>query len=291
VSSPMLTCLTDPDAKRRKIKSWLCPLEPWQKQANVYADHHEGTGQWYLDSEEFKQWLEGTPEVLWCHGDPGSGKTVMASIVVNHLRQKFSKNYGVGVAAIYCEYKRQELMTPVNLLASMWDQLVLDQPLGEEIEHLYDSHAKFRTMATRDEVYSLVRREIRTLSAVYIIVDALDELDDDLNHREAFVEDLESLLKWSETEEMSKVHLFVTSRLSHCPLARSAVVRFTARLSDMKAFVANAISRGLCSSNDISSRIRADVAQRKHLTEDISTKASGLLVSRWDTNNRIFAHC
>jgi len=282
----MLTCLTDPDVKRRRIKSWLCPLESWQKQENVYADHHEGTGQWFLESEEFKQWLEGTPEVLWCHGDPGSGKTVLASIVVNHLRQKFSENHGVGVAAIYCEWKRQELMTPRDLLASMWDQLVLDQPLGEEIEHLYDSHAKFRTMATHDEVYSLVRRQTRTLSSVYIIIDALDELDDDFNHRRAFIEDLESLLKWSEKEEMSKVHLLVTSRLSHCPLAKSATVRLTARLSDMKAFIDNAISRGLCSSNIISSQIKADDAQRTHLTDSISMKASGLLVSRWNTHKR-----
>jgi hypothetical protein len=282
----MLTCLTDPDTKRRKIKSWLCPLESWQKQENVYADHHEGTGQWFLESEEFKNWLEGTPKVLWCHGDPGSGKTVLASIVINHLRQKSSAIYGVGVAAIYCEWKRQELMTPRDLLASIWDQLVLDQPLGEEIEHSYDSHAKFRTMPTHDEVYSLVRRQIRTLSSVYIIVDALDELDDDLNHRRAFIEDLESLLKWSETEEMSKVHLLVTSRLSHCPLAKSAVVRFTAKLSDIKAFVDDAVSRGLCSSNDLSSQIRADDAQRKHLIDGISTKASGLLVSRWHTTKR-----
>lgn len=280
-------CLTDPDAKRRRIKSWLCPLNSWQKHENVYADHHEGTGQWFLESEEFKQWSEGTPEVLWCHGNPGSGKTVMASIVVNHLRQKTSNTYGIGVVAIYCESKRQELMTPRNLLASMWDQLVLDQPLGEEVEHIYDSHASHRTMATRDEVCSLVRHQIRTLSSVYLIVDALDELNDDLNHREAFVEDLEGLLKWSETEEMSKVHLLVTSRLSRCPLAKSAVVKFTARLSDINAFVDNAISRGLCSSNDISSQIRADDALRKHIIDGIGTKASGLLVSRWHTSKLI----
>ena len=119
---------------------------------------------------------------------------MLASIVVNHLRQKFSGNHGVGVAAIYCEYKRQELMTPRDLLASIWDQMVLDQPLGGEVEHIYGSHAKSRTMATRDEVHSLVRRQIRTFSSVYIIIDALDELDDDLNHRRAFIEDLESLL-------------------------------------------------------------------------------------------------
>lgn len=274
---PILTSLTDPDIKRCKIKSWLCRLESWQKQENVYADHHEGTGQWFLESAEFKQWLQSTPQVLWCHGDPGSGKTVLASIVVNHLRQKFSVNYGVGVAAIYCEYKRQELMTPRDLLASIWDQLVLDQPLGEEVEHIYDSHAKSRTMATRDEVYSLVRRQIQTLSSVYIIVDALDELDDDLNHRRAFIEDLESLLKLS---KMAKVHLLLTSRLSHCPLAKSAVVRFSAKLSDMKALIEDAISRGICSSETISSQIRVDAARKKRLTDSISTKASGLLVSR-----------
>ena len=54
--------------ERRVIADWLSPLNFKAKQMDVIAKRAEGTGQWLLESEEFKTWLDGTSETLWCSG-------------------------------------------------------------------------------------------------------------------------------------------------------------------------------------------------------------------------------
>jgi hypothetical protein len=38
---------------------------------DIIAKRAEGTGQWLLESTEFKAWLDGTSETLWCPGPRG----------------------------------------------------------------------------------------------------------------------------------------------------------------------------------------------------------------------------
>ena len=53
---------------RRAIADWLSPLNFFQKQIDVLNRRHPGTGQWLLDSSEFRDWLSGAEQTLWCHG-------------------------------------------------------------------------------------------------------------------------------------------------------------------------------------------------------------------------------
>ena len=63
----------------QKILDWLSPLEYCTKQRDVASKRHEGTGEWFLVSEKFTAWLSGSADsVLWCPGEPGAGKTVIA---------------------------------------------------------------------------------------------------------------------------------------------------------------------------------------------------------------------
>ncbi|KAF6221635.1 hypothetical protein HO133_001601 [Letharia lupina] len=105
--------------ERQTITDWLSPLDFSQKQRDVYANHQPGTGEWFLGSDKFKGWEGGDNNVLWCHGIPGSGKTVMTSIIVEHLRKSQVDRTDVGIVPIYCEDKLQELQTPANLLVSV----------------------------------------------------------------------------------------------------------------------------------------------------------------------------
>ena len=63
----------------RKILDWLSPLEFCTKQRDIASKRHGGTGEWFLVSEKFTAWLSGSADsVLWCPGEPGAGKTVIA---------------------------------------------------------------------------------------------------------------------------------------------------------------------------------------------------------------------
>ena len=58
---------------RAAIEQWLSPLEPLARQRDLINKCYP-TGQWLLDSIEFKSWSEGRPWQLRCLGSTGSGK-------------------------------------------------------------------------------------------------------------------------------------------------------------------------------------------------------------------------
>lgn len=44
------------------------------------------TGTWFLNSEAYKQWVDGIkPSLLWCHGPPGVGKSMLAAVAIQDL--------------------------------------------------------------------------------------------------------------------------------------------------------------------------------------------------------------
>lgn len=44
---------------------------------NALAHRTPGTGQWFLELEEFSRWKSGNRQHLECTGTPGAGKTIM----------------------------------------------------------------------------------------------------------------------------------------------------------------------------------------------------------------------
>ena len=77
----------------------LSTLDFQSKQKDVYGKRHANMGQWLLETDEFRKWSKGKAySVLWCPGNPGAGKTVIASIAVDSIAEKFR---GQNVAIIY----------------------------------------------------------------------------------------------------------------------------------------------------------------------------------------------
>ena len=50
------------------IAAWLSPLNLLIKQQDIISSRTKGTGEWFLNSPEFGDWLHGTKKALWCHG-------------------------------------------------------------------------------------------------------------------------------------------------------------------------------------------------------------------------------
>ena len=261
----------DPSPEREKIIAWLSPVDFWQKQDDVFSDAHSGTGQWFLDLQQFQRWLSGDPRDMWCHGAPGSGKTVITSIVVNHLRQLFCGKQEVGIAVLYCEWRQQEVQSPVNLLASIWSQLVVDKPLSMEVEALYKQKGS-RVKPKYHEVLSILKSEIERLGSVYIILDALDELAEHNDCSKVPVEALSIM-----TPVFSRmVKILATSRSKQSLLPRYELAHIVANGDDIERFLENRFQQGISSSEDLSRRTRRDQALTKTMVAAISKQASGL---------------
>ena len=71
--------ISEGDAEGRQILQWLSPLEPQQRHQGVRADRLDGVGNWVLETSEFRKWRDAedgcVEQVLFCHGNPGVGKT------------------------------------------------------------------------------------------------------------------------------------------------------------------------------------------------------------------------
>ena len=69
---------TIPDDKDRVLQ-WLSSLEPQRRHQYLKESRLKGVGKWIFQTTEFQRWNTAedgsSHSVLFCHGDPGVGKT------------------------------------------------------------------------------------------------------------------------------------------------------------------------------------------------------------------------
>ncbi|KAK3378907.1 hypothetical protein B0T24DRAFT_493620, partial [Lasiosphaeria ovina] len=194
-----------------EILNWITSTDYGPQQSDYLNRRQPGTGQWLLESEEFKTWMTTEKQTLFCPGIPGAGKTILISIVVNHLMVKFQAESSVGIAYIYCNFQRQEEQKVVHLLASVLKQLAESQDsLASSVRELYDNHNSNhnsrRTRPSVDELAKALHSVAAMHSRVYVIVDALDECKTIDGCRKKFLTEMFNL------QATTQVNLLATSR-------------------------------------------------------------------------------
>jgi Cdc6-like AAA superfamily ATPase len=195
-------------AEHRAILDWLTSIDYAPQQSDLIKRRQEGTGEWLLKSSEFQEWLDRSKQTLFCPGIPGAGKTVISSIVVDHLNTRFENDAAIGIAYIYCNYQPQQQQRPEDLLLSLSKQLTQKQPaVPEEVKKLYERHTDKRTRPSSDEIVRLLHSTVQLYSRVFIIIDALDEY-----HVSNNVGQNKLLSEVFGLQDQAQISLFVTSR-------------------------------------------------------------------------------
>ncbi|KAF3271856.1 hypothetical protein TWF128_000384 [Orbilia oligospora] len=194
------------DAKLRDSINESLSGDVFPQQSDYLGRRQPGTGKWFLASDEYKAWLE-YKHVLFCPGIPGAGKTILTSIVVNDLITRFNGDLTVGIAYIYCNFKRGYEQQLDDLLASLLKQLAAQcqHSLPSSIKEL---HTKLRrTRPSHEDIVKILRSIIKTYySRVFIVIDALDEYPIS-NGRMKFLSELFRLY------DKYGANIFATSRL------------------------------------------------------------------------------
>jgi hypothetical protein len=125
--------------------------------------------------------------------------------VIDHLRRFFHDVADVAIAFIYLDYKKQSEQTPLNLLSNLLKQLIQPPLISlADVGSLYETHQRWSSRPTSDDVRTAINKEIAKLGKVFIVVDALDELSEENRARAEFLKAIRSF--------GGPVNLMVTSR-------------------------------------------------------------------------------
>ncbi|KAL8790643.1 MAG: hypothetical protein Q9213_000491 [Squamulea squamosa] len=254
--------------EREDILKAISTLSFHDKQRDVYEKHHHGTGQWLLSNDKFQEWFTGNQNTaLWCPGIPGAGKTVMTSIVVNHIEEE-TRGTDSALAYVYCDYKDTKTQSAIGLLSSVTRQLAEQSiPLRPEAKTFRDNDLERRRNPTEDERISLLRSMCSLFQTVYVCVDALDvcpELD-----RQKLLSMLQNVAPF--------IRIYITSLPHIDPQAgfiNMSRLDILAESSDIKAYLESEVSK----SKRLSMFTARDTTLKDEIINTVNEKAAGMFL-------------
>ncbi|KAI4194041.1 MAG: hypothetical protein LQ346_003773 [Caloplaca aetnensis] len=146
----------------------------------------ESTDSWMLKDTTYGKWKnENQNRVLWLHGDPGKGKTMLAIAINDDLTKHIqAAGEGASLALVYffCDNQDDRRRSASLILRGIIYQILCQQP--ELTVHLNAEYEKQREQlfSSPNSVQTLWRvfhNIVRNsdLQTVYVVVDALDECD------------------------------------------------------------------------------------------------------------------
>jgi Cdc6-like AAA superfamily ATPase len=182
------------NSERLTILNWLTQFDYAPQQSDLISRQQAGTGQWFLNAPTYQAWLSSKQATLFCPGIPGAGKTMLASIVIDDITSRFENDDTVGIAYVYCNYRRADEQRAKDLFANLLKQLAQGQTLLPEcVKLLYNKHKDRLTRASIKEISEALHTVAAMYSKVFIIVDALDECQVSDDCRSRFLDEVFNL--------------------------------------------------------------------------------------------------
>lgn len=170
----------------------------------------EDTIEWFTKSPEFSAW-KGNPDLalLWLHGVPGAGKTVLMSYVTKHLPQYFEYTKAWDAATLFCSSDYSEISMLISLSLQLSKDIVRAGAAWSNIK-------SWPTALTETQVSRHLWRLVEILiaaggnsgSETIFLIDAIDELKP--TTRAAFLKNLVALEKKASLSATTRI--LVSSR-------------------------------------------------------------------------------
>lgn len=200
--------------KRTQALDWLSKDRMLQKLSDILSKRHGSTGKWIIEQRVVKGWLQGgtNPQIIWCNGDPGVGKTMASAIVMDEFqrRRNHTDDREFAPVVIICDSQNPDTQTACAVLAAITKQLLQCLPEADHIWNVvidvFDMACKNQMRPSMLEIKDLLIRSVKAFSRVHIVVDGIDELIDRDERRGM----LEHLIDFVNSE--ATVTLLATSR-------------------------------------------------------------------------------
>ncbi|KAK4165517.1 ankyrin repeat protein [Cladorrhinum sp. PSN259] len=178
---------------------------------SIRKDRLEGSGCWLLERPEYKAWRDDScSSVLWLHGIPGSGKTKLASLVIDKAGECDNLAY------FYCMRNPAEpdrgrgekvLASLVRQLAGGSPDRPILPPVVAQYEDAIQEMVEFEDHAwTTDESSRILLELMGEYPSATLVIDALDEVNQE--DRQELLDILSSLMR----DSPNLLKVFVSSR-------------------------------------------------------------------------------
>ena len=163
----------------KKVQTLLAVAESPKEDFDFFHDRWlNGTCDWIKYDPFFKDWVEHTSssKILWLHGQPASGKSVLSSFIIKYL-----ESLDEPCSYFFFRFGDQTKRSPNALLRSLAYQLSQQLPdFKRRLGDLHDDGLRLektdaRTIWHKVFVGSLFKMDLQ--DPLYWVVDALDESD------------------------------------------------------------------------------------------------------------------
>ena len=191
--------------KQKKIRQWLSAPDPSSNYNKALRSRQEGTGEWFLKTNAYPDWLSKPGYLLWLYGIPGCGKTVLSSTIIQrtdgHCRSR-SDHLMLYFYFDFNDVEKQQYEKMIrSLIVQLFAQYVNIPPV---LESLYSSCTNGERQPAYDSLLSTLHVMMRDFSHTYLVLDALDEC----SKRKELLLCIEELAGWRDLN----LHILITSR-------------------------------------------------------------------------------
>jgi hypothetical protein len=189
------------DEKRESTLKSLVITDPSSIHNGAWELHEPHTSQWLTRCPDYKDWIHGTTSLIWLYGIPGSGKTVLASFVIEDVKKLAKSSPGMGWAYYYFYFRREKDEVP-HFLCWIINQLCRQsKQIPPEVLELHRHGGELST----ESLLIALSAVLRDFQRVYLVLDALDE---STNRRRL----LDVLVKLPVNADFAKLQILAASR-------------------------------------------------------------------------------
>ncbi|KAI9438093.1 hypothetical protein H4582DRAFT_1852831 [Lactarius indigo] len=267
---------------KQLLRAWLSPADPSTNHNIAQKAQHKGTAVWFFQGSIFIKW-KSTGSLLWIHGKPGSGKSVICSSVIQDIMVACEAGLAI-MAYFYFDFKDLTKQTCHHLLCSLVFQLsTRSSPFCDILHHVYDAHENGTRQPSDDTLKECLKEMLRLpgQGPIFIVLDALDECPDSPGIPSPRDEVLQ-LVKELVGLDLQGLHICATSRPEVDiravldPLASRSVSLHdeSGQKSDIADYVRNVVNS---SPSTAMRRWRAD--DKKLVIETLTERSDGMF--RW----------
>ncbi|TGO38147.1 hypothetical protein BHYA_0081g00430 [Botrytis hyacinthi] len=176
------------EEERVKVFEWLTMIPNSSHHREKLRNLLPGSCNWLLRKKEFKEWMEAsTSSILWLHGIPGSGKSMLVCHVIEYLRNRAQQHRSSApIAYFYCArtINEPERADPTEIMRNILEQLCsldTETPIREPVSKKYlarRKEARGRTpeKLSLEETVDIILELLESNPAT-IVLDGLDECD------------------------------------------------------------------------------------------------------------------